>query len=282
MLYTNKVLFIPSGRIEHRIFYNASIPNFSAEHLPFAVLAIFTVFIFILMPLLFLLLYPVQIFQNCLDCCRVRWHALHIFADAFQGQYKDGTAGTPDWRYFAGFYLIFRIVIVSSFILSGYYSLLFRILLLGAGSLLFALLRPYKESWINIWDSVALALYCFGELSYMYGIYVIHSRFDIAYGLALLPLLYITLYITYHMLFRMGLHQRCSSLFQKLTTQRAILPRVDNHYDDYSDTDDFPDRVAHPEQYEPLLPSAERQGTRYESEEHTADYETFPVCGNSA
>ena len=102
-LRMSQILFIPSDRVEHRMFYNASIPNFSAEHLPFTVFAIFTVFIFILLPLLFLLLYPVRIFQKCLDCCRVRWHALHIFADAFQGQYKDGTTGTPDWRYFAGF-----------------------------------------------------------------------------------------------------------------------------------------------------------------------------------
>ena len=274
--------FIPSDRVEHRMFYNASIPNFSAEHLPFAVFAIFTVFILILLPLLLLLLYPVRIFQKCLDCCRVRWHALHIFADAFQGQYKDGTAGTPDWRYFAGFYLIFRIVIVTSLTLPEQHHLLFRIILLGAGSLLFALLRPYKENWINIWDSVAFALYSFGELGTVYARYINHSRFDIAYGLAVIPLLYITLYIAYQMLFRMSLRQRCSSLFQKLTTQRATLPYVDTHYN--SDTDDFPDRVAHPEQYEPLLPSAERQGRRNENEENTslcADKETFPACGNS-
>ena len=282
-LRMSTLLFIPSNRVENQIYYNASIPNFSAEHLPFAVFAIFTLFIFILMPLLLLLLYPSRIFQKCLDCCRVRWHALHIFADAFQGQYKDGTTGTPDWRYFAGFYLIFRIVIISSYLLPCHHNLI-RIILLGAGSLLFALLRPYKENWINIWDSVAFALYCFGELGSVYARYVTHSRFDIAYGLAVIPILYIILYITYQVLLRMGLRQRCSSVIQKLTTQRATLPRVDNHYDDYSDRDDFPDRVAHPEQYEPLLPSAERQGTRYESVEHTSlcvDNGTFPACGNS-
>ncbi len=93
------LLFIPSNRVENQVYYNASIRNFSAGHLPFAAFAIFTVFIFIVMPLL-LLLYPVRIFQKCLDCFRVRWHALHIFTDAFQGHYKDGTAGTPDWRYY--------------------------------------------------------------------------------------------------------------------------------------------------------------------------------------
>ena len=97
--------------------------------------------------------------------------------------------------------------------------------------------------------------------------YVSHSRFDIAYGLAVIPVLYIASYIAYQVLFRMGLCQCCSYLIQKLTTvtERATLPRVDNHYDDYSDTDNFPNRVAHPEQYEPLLPSAERQGRRCEN-----------------
>ncbi len=277
---------IPSQRSNVSVFYNASIPNFSAEHLPFAVSAIAMAIIFIIMPLLLLLLYPVRIFQKCLDCFRVRWHALHIFADAFQGHYKDGTAGTPDWRYFAGFYLIFRVMIINTSVLSSHNRQILRALTLGVASLLFALLRPYKESWINIWDSVAFALYCFGEVSTVYARYVNHTRFDMAYGLAVIPLLYIVLYITYQILLRSGLHQHCSPLFQKIISQRATLPRVDNHMDDYSDRDDFPDRVAHPEEYEPLLPSAERQGRRFGngSKGHTSlhfEQETFPACGNS-
>ena len=273
--------YIPRHRPPYRMFYNASISNFSEEHLPFAVLAILTIFTFIIIPLLILLLYPVRTFQKFLDCCRIRWHALHIFADVFQGSYKDGTRGTPDWRYFAGFYLIFRIVFIITHVFPGQYKTLFRTLNPGIASLLFALLRPYKENWINVWDSVVLALYCFGEVGTTYARYINHSGFITAYGLVAIPLLYMTLYITYQVLFRMGLCQRCSLLSQMLsTTQRATLPHVHNDDNDDNGNDDFPDRVAHPEQYEPLLSSAdhERQG-RGRNEEHTSH--AFTAYGNS-
>ena len=101
------------------VYYNASVPYFSREHLPYFFLTIFVLVIFIVMPLLILLLYPTKIFQYCLGCCSMRWHALRAFMDTFQGYYKDGTTGTPDWRCFSGIYLIFRIMVVTSHILSG-------------------------------------------------------------------------------------------------------------------------------------------------------------------
>ena len=64
------------------LYYDASVKYFGKEHLPYAVLAVFVVLIFILFPILLLLLYPMRCFQRCLGCCGVRWHALHIFIDA--------------------------------------------------------------------------------------------------------------------------------------------------------------------------------------------------------
>ena len=99
------------------IYYNATVPYFSTEHLPFALLAIFISATFIAFPVLILLLYPTRLFQRCIGCCSTRWHALDAFVDAFQGYYKDGTNGTPDWRYFSGLYLIFRILVVGAYAL---------------------------------------------------------------------------------------------------------------------------------------------------------------------
>ena len=78
------------------VYYDASIGFFSAQHLPFALLAIFVLCVFVVLPALVLLLYPTRIFQRCLGCCRVRWLALHAFADTFNGYYKNGTEGTRD------------------------------------------------------------------------------------------------------------------------------------------------------------------------------------------
>ena len=84
------------------VYYDASIGYFSAPHLPFVLLAICVLCVFSVLPALVLLLYPTRAFQRCLGCCRVRWLALHAFADTFNGYYKNGTEGTRDYRYFSG------------------------------------------------------------------------------------------------------------------------------------------------------------------------------------
>ena len=79
------------------LFYDAAIKYFGKEHLPYAILALAITVLFNILPLLLLLLYPLQCFQRCLSICRLRWHGLHIFIDAFHGCYKNGTvAGTRD------------------------------------------------------------------------------------------------------------------------------------------------------------------------------------------
>ena len=72
---------------------------FSKEHLPYAVAAIVILIIFILSPALLLLCYPTKLFRKCSSYCRLRrWQALHVFAETFQGCYKDGVNGTKDFR----------------------------------------------------------------------------------------------------------------------------------------------------------------------------------------
>ena len=104
------------------LYYDASIEYFSRQHFPFALLAICVLLVFVLFPLLILLLYPMRSFQRSLGyCTRRRWQFLHTFADAFQGCYKNGTNGTRDYRYFAGLYLFFRIVLLAAFTFAGMY-----------------------------------------------------------------------------------------------------------------------------------------------------------------
>ena len=139
------------------LYYNASVKYFGKEHLPYAVLAVFVVFIFIFFPILLLLLYPMRCFQRCLSCCGVRWHALPIFIDAFQGCYKDGTDGTRDCHYFAGLYLLIRLVlfIFSAITHSAYYYAVGVLVLIGVAMLL-AIFQPYKAEFrtYNAVDSV--------------------------------------------------------------------------------------------------------------------------------
>ena len=54
------------------LYYDASVEYFGKKHLPYAILALFVVLIFIIFPILLLLLYPMRCFQRCLGCCGVR------------------------------------------------------------------------------------------------------------------------------------------------------------------------------------------------------------------
>ena len=148
------------------LYYDATIEYFGDKHLPYAVLALFVMLVFILFPLLLLLLYPMEFFQRFLDCCGVRWHALHIFIDSFQGCYKDGTNGTRDCRYFAAALLSARVLFFIIFALCRtvlfYGGAQFVLITLA---MMIAIMQPYKPQFsvYNAVDSVLfllLALWC--------------------------------------------------------------------------------------------------------------------------
>ena len=127
------------------LYYNGMVKYFSREHLPYAILAITVLLVFTLLPILLLCLYPCHCFQRFLNSCHLRNQAVHIFMDAFQGCYKDGTNGTRDCRCFAAIYLITRTAIHLSFAVS---SVLFTnsifIAVLATVVLLLSVFHPYK------------------------------------------------------------------------------------------------------------------------------------------
>ena len=101
------------------LYYNGTVKYVSKEHLPYAVLAITVLLMFIFLPILLLCLYPCRCFQRLLNKCNFRCQALHMFMDAFQGCYKNGTNGTRDCRYFAALYLITRVAVHTSLAFSS-------------------------------------------------------------------------------------------------------------------------------------------------------------------
>ena len=94
LLIPTHVYHVNGSLVGLYLYYDGTIKYFGEEYLPYGVLAVFVLLVFVLFPLLLLLLYPMRCFQRCLGCLGVRWHALPIFIDAFQGCYKDGTNDT--------------------------------------------------------------------------------------------------------------------------------------------------------------------------------------------
>ena len=240
-------------------YYNATVPYFGTEHLPFAILAISVLAIFIVLPVLILLLYPTRVFQRLIGCCNTRWHALDAFVDAFQGYYKNGIDGTPDWRCFSGLYLIFRIMAIGTDTLPHVqYRIVYRLICYSSASLFFGLLRPYKERWINYWDSVAFMLLSFGEYVAAYDFSVTESNFSFAYALGVVPLLYLIVYATYKLLYQRVILRRCAPCWKnRIDEGRSAFSVGDVEREIYTDS----------RESEPLLTTASDLGGRYSKDE---------------
>ena len=208
------------------LYYAASIEYFGKKHLPYAILAVFVVVAFILFPLILLLLYPLQCFQWCLGHCRIRWHALHIFVDAFQGYYKDGTKGTQDCRYFAGVYLLMRLILFILFavIRNGMYCAVAILALIGV-AMVIARVQPYKAEFAayNAIDSIfilALAMW-YGTIVCL-NIAAVKARnlvrtfIIVSFLVAAFPLLYLIVVFLCWICSRRGIGQR---LFDSIKTR---------------------------------------------------------------
>ena len=201
------------------LYYDASIEYFDTKkHLPYAMLALFVVVVFILFPLVLLILHPMQCFQRCLGHCRVRWHALYIFIDAFQGCYKDGTNGTRDCRYFAGVYLLLRLMLFILFavVRNGMFSAVAILLLIGV-AMLIARVQPYKAEFAayNAIDSIfilALAMW-YGTMVCL-SIAVVKAQdlvkvfLVVSFLVGALPLLYLVVSFLHWICSRKGVGQK--------------------------------------------------------------------------
>ena len=273
LIYTQ--LHLPTGGTlspPRRVLYDPSLEWLGEKHLAFALPAIFILCIFVFLPALFLLLYPMKIFQKSLGCCGTRLLALHAFADVFQGCYKNGTNGTRDCRYVAGLYLVFRIILLPALYggsIFGFYHEMVSIVCSVTGSLLLLLFRPYKNSsWLNIWDSAVFSLTAFMLFSIMYSKYIASVPIQIVEVIDTLLSAYVVVYVMY----RLMVWMKTLQIFKKKYKDQLI-----------PDTEE-PDRLTHPEDYEDdkevKLLLSDDQDDDY-PQEQDSKLETYPMCGNS-
>ena len=131
------------------LYYDASVKYLGKEHLPYAIIAIAVLFVFNIVPFLFLTLYPYRWFHHCLNFLRIRNQAIHIFADAYLGWYKNGTErGERDCRFILSFSLGLRIGVLCIYVTSRtayIYAIITGIIVVY--TMIFVLARPYKARW---------------------------------------------------------------------------------------------------------------------------------------
>ena len=142
------------------LYYDATIPYFGKKHIPYAVLTLSVLTLFVILPTLVLLLYPFACFQKVLNTLPIRQHVLHTFMDSFLGCYKDGTQpGTRDCRWFAAFLFSFRILafLVGTVTLNAsFYTLISMVLVLF--SILMTMVQPFKKESKHLYSMTLFTL----------------------------------------------------------------------------------------------------------------------------
>ena len=265
LLINSKVTDI-RGNSSQFLMLAPTVPYFGREHLPFAILAIVVLSTFIALPPLLLIAYPTITFQKMLGCLKIRWPALHIFADVFQGCYKNRTDGKYDYRYFAAFYFILRIILqLISLLVNIFHQTLIGPLewalsgwalsttVLIIGSLLFALLRPYKKNWLNILDSVILALLGLGTLWVLYNVETKGKWIQLIGFIAAVPLMYFVMYVAYKLLSWLEILQKCQQKSRSIC--QTLQQRWRGHHfrqQELCDEGQLPDRMENPCEYQQL------------------------------
>ena len=135
-------------------------------------------------------------------------------------------------------------------------------------ALVFLLFRPYKDNWLNIWDSTVFSIITLAQFWNIYARYLVPLPMTFeAVMLVTVPLIYLIVYATYKLLtWTKALH-----MCNKRTNHPAL---------EWQE----PDRLLHPEEYgseehKPLLVG--REGDNSDKCPQDTETETYPACGNS-
>lgn len=164
-----------TNRTSYQPYFQGGVAYFQSNHLPLAILSLFLLITFNLLPLLLLLLYSfpkTQFFIHFLP--RAVQNMLFPFMDNILSCYKDGTNGTRNCRYFAVIYHILRMVIFSSIMWTRNmicYSLSAIVVIITV--LLLTLIRPYKSELFNALDTFflsSLSITLLGSSAYLIAI----------------------------------------------------------------------------------------------------------------
>ena len=267
--------------VETRLDYDTSVIYFHHQHVIFAAVAIVMLCTFGSIPPLLLLVYPSRFFFKLLTVIRLdHWHGLHVFIETFQGSFKNGTNRSPERRWFAGVYFLFRITVFVVFALTDDLIKLHFNLAITFTVFLFCIvfLKPYKKEFYNYLDASFMGIlvvvnccmvYCatFVQINRKLPIVV----WRLTYVLLLVPTGYLITYLVYLFFTRSRstfIQNYCISGIRRLK-QRTVtyLANTQNTYERLTDNDtysiisdgpthssldnfsDAPDRVDNPQRY---------------------------------
>ena len=172
LLIPTAIYKLGSNEVQYGLYYTPTVRYFGNEHLPYAIIAIIILTLFVSIPTIIFILYPFQLFQKFLSYFPFNWHFLHAFVDSFQGCYKDGTEpGTFDCRWFSTLIHLIRLLffIIYGMTLSMM-SFVYCLIAFLTFSIVAINIQPYKKvaCRYSIMDTVfyiLLSLICIALIS---------------------------------------------------------------------------------------------------------------------
>ena len=135
----------------------------SKEHLFFIIPAVIIFFILVVLPSLLLTFYPFHLFRALFSKCKLDGIVVNTFVEKFYSCYRNGLDGGKDMRSFAGLYLFTRLLlfcsntIASVLMVSNNDPYFIRSIICTIIAILIALCRPYKETYMNVLDTILMA-----------------------------------------------------------------------------------------------------------------------------
>jgi len=256
------------------LYYDSTVRFYSEDHLPFAIVSVCIVLVFVVLRIFLLILYPTRVFRKCIACRFRRWYALHTSMEAFQGQYKDGTNGTWDFRMVSALYFIFRITVLLTYSsnhnsFDHAYHWLTMAIVSVCTLLFFAIVRLYKVNHLNTIDTLLLALMSIQVLIIViskYLPYEKHSQVTAVTGLLTMGIphaalvMYILYIISGKIRILQNLKKKCRYLLNIHCWNKHSLAEANSGYGELN-SGSLPDRLVNPDEDEPLIPSVNQQGT---------------------
>ena len=258
------------------LYYDSTVECSTQEYTIFSAIASCVLLIFIACPTILLILYPTRLFRKCVSCCKFRrWHALHMFVESFQGEYKDGTNGSHDFRMVSASFLILRILILALFLNRHRlpaHTLEMQGVFVACASCIHAITKPYKLNFMNNVDIVILFLLeilifvSSTSASLPLFTYVILG----STLLLLVPHMILIFYICHKLAKKIGINQCLKRMYKTLktciqTTRPPSEAEVDVEAE--SDTGSLPDRLINPGEYEPVLPTTDEHSAAEPTED---------------
>ena len=233
-------LYDKHGDITYTLFFTA---DFNVgTYIPLAILASILTVTMVFLPAVFLLLYQNHFFQRCLFSCKIKCVLIRELANITQGYFKNSTTpGTRDCRWFAGVYLLLRIIFIA-FSAQTYHHVVYLMVFIITPAIILGL-RPYKKDRYNYFEAFLLLVFAIGSAWYIY-----RKAFkNIGWLFALIIitgilLLYIGLFISW-----------MRSALTKCGFSFCHPRRVRHHTGSSTDNEAVPHRISDPSEYMPLL-----------------------------